>query len=320
MNFPVQTTTGSEAIEGSRAVTEAQGAIIVAKKFPRDENTAFTKVMTACKRISLANTAIYSYKKGGIVTGPSIRLAEVLARSWGNMTYGFREISRNETGSEIEAFCWDMESNVRVARTFTVKHWRDIKNGNGYALKSERDKYELVANMAQRRVRACILEIIPGDVVEAAVEQCNRTIREGDGSPLEDRVRKMVVTFKDMGISQANIVEYLGYNIDAMIPTDFVKLQGVYKAIKDGVSTREDFFTIKKKSSANDAIPNKAPEKKQKPTTNPLHETPEGIQWMKDSELFPELSAGMQEPTTPEQCVEACKQLSKMVSERDAQK
>ena len=31
---------GTLAIETSRAVTEAQGAIILAKKFPRDENAA----------------------------------------------------------------------------------------------------------------------------------------------------------------------------------------------------------------------------------------------------------------------------------------
>lgn len=82
-------------------------------------------------------------------------------------------------------------------------------------------------------------------------------------------------------------------------------------------------------SSANDAFTNQLPEPKPEPEpvmdiepnpTNPLHETPEGRQWMKDSEMFPELSAGMQEPTTTEQCVEACKQLNKIVSERDAEK
>ena len=308
INFQAPTTTESAmAIEKSRAVTETQGAILIAKQFPRDENVAYTKIMTACQRISLANTAIYSYKRGGMVTGPSVRLAEVLARAWGNITYGFRELTRTETSSEIEAFCWDVENNVRVSRTFSQKHWRDTKTG-GYALKDERDRYELIANMAQRRVRACILEIIPGDVVEAAVLQCNKTIQIGDGRPMEDRIRDMVLAFKELGISQNNIIELLGHKIDAIIPTEFVKLQGIFKAIKDGVSTREDFFTVSVKSTANDAF--KKPEKA-KAEPNTLHETKEWQQWASDRAMFPEIE--INEPTTPEECIESCRELQRLV-------
>ena len=84
-------------IEQSRAVAEAQASMVVARMNPRDEMTAYNKIIKACKRRSLAERATYAYKRGGqLVTGPSIRMAEVLARNWGNITFGLREISRAE--------------------------------------------------------------------------------------------------------------------------------------------------------------------------------------------------------------------------------
>jgi hypothetical protein len=179
------------AVEQSRAVADVQSALVIAKSQPRQEIVAEKKILDACRRVSLAETAIYSYKRGDAqVEGVSIRLAETLARYWGNMTYGFRELSRGDGVSEVEAFAWDLETNTKVVRQFQQKHWRDTKRG-GYEIKEERDKYELVANMAQRRVRACILEIIPGDIVEAALNQCNQTLSGSAEAPLKDRVKKI---------------------------------------------------------------------------------------------------------------------------------
>jgi len=233
----------STAVEQSRAVAETQAAMIVAQKFPRDENASYLKIMTACKRTTLAASGSYAFKRGGqVVTGPSIRLAEVMARCWGNIDYGFRELNRTHEGSEVESYCWDMEYNVRVTRTFFVKHWRDTKGG-GYALKDERDKYELIASQAQRRVRACILEMIPGDIVEAAENECKKTLAGGD-VPLEDRVRKMLAAFKDIGVTQDMIEGFLDHKITAIVPVQIVRLTQIYTSIKDGVAAREDFFTV----------------------------------------------------------------------------
>ena len=163
------------AVEQSRAVAEAQAAMLVAQARKRDELMAYDKIMSACQRASLAESAMYAYKRGGIlVEGPSIRLAEVLARSWGNITYGLRELSRNGGESEVEAFAWDLETNTRVTRQFVVRHIRD-KKGGGVALTEERDIYELAANMGQRRVRACLLELIPADIVDSQRQTCGST-------------------------------------------------------------------------------------------------------------------------------------------------
>ena len=41
---------GTVAVESSRAIAEAQGKLILAKKFPRDEVQAYARAIQACQR------------------------------------------------------------------------------------------------------------------------------------------------------------------------------------------------------------------------------------------------------------------------------
>jgi hypothetical protein len=45
---------GTVAIEASRAIAEAQGKLVIAKRFPRDEVSAYAKAMEACQRPTMA--------------------------------------------------------------------------------------------------------------------------------------------------------------------------------------------------------------------------------------------------------------------------
>src|SRR5580704_18758706 len=97
----------------ARAVAEVQAQIIMAKKFPRNEIQARDKILNACMRKGLAEVASFDFARGGNkITGPSIRLLEVMAAAWGNIVAGWRELSRNSGVSEIEAYAWDLESNT----------------------------------------------------------------------------------------------------------------------------------------------------------------------------------------------------------------
>ena len=72
---------GTVAIEASRAIAEAQGKLVIAKRFPRDEVAAYNRVAQACQRHGIAEKAFYSYNRGNsTVLGPTIRFAEELAR------------------------------------------------------------------------------------------------------------------------------------------------------------------------------------------------------------------------------------------------
>jgi hypothetical protein len=41
---------GTVAVETSRAVAEAQGKLLIAKRFPRDEVQAYAKAMQSCPK------------------------------------------------------------------------------------------------------------------------------------------------------------------------------------------------------------------------------------------------------------------------------
>ena len=88
----------------SRQAQEVQAAMVIAKKFPRDEYEATEKIKRTCQRSTLAEQAIYSYPRGGQnVSGPSIRLAEALAQNWGNIDYGIIELGQKDGKSEMMA-------------------------------------------------------------------------------------------------------------------------------------------------------------------------------------------------------------------------
>jgi hypothetical protein len=226
----------------SREAADAMASIAIAKRFPRDEAAAFNKVMVACRRPSLAELSQYEYSRGGTkVTGPSIHLAKAIASAWGNMEFGWRELSRQVGESTVESFSWDKETNTRMSQVFQVKHWRDTKQG-GYALKDERDIYELCANQAARRMRACILSIVPGDVVESALLECDKTLSGQNKAPLIDRIRKMAAAFADAGVSHEMLETFLGCKLDACSEANLTRLRKIYAAIRDGVAKIEDHF------------------------------------------------------------------------------
>ena len=231
------------AVEQSRAIAETQGAMIVAKKFPRDAIAAMDRILNACSRPTLAEQALYTYARGGTdITGPSIRLAEALAQNWGNMQFGIRELEQRTGESTVEAFAWDIETNPRQTKTFQVRHERHTKKG-AYALTDPRDIYELTANQGARRLRACILGIIPGDVVEAAQRQCEVTLNtKAEVTP--ERLKSLVDKFAEFQISQAQIEARIQRRIDAMTPAQMVGLGKIFNSLKDGMSAPADWFEI----------------------------------------------------------------------------
>lgn len=252
----MQANTSLAQIEQSRAVAEVQASMVLARANPRNEQVAEYKIMQSCKRKSLAECASYSFRRGGeIVTGASIRLAEEIARHWGNMQYGFREIGRAEESSEVEAFAHDLETNVRVTRKFQVKHWRDTKQG-GKKITEERDKYELIANMAQRRVRACLLELVPGDIVEAAEEACKATLIGSIGDTAA-KAKEIVAAFAPVGVTAEMIEGYLQRKLSSIVPADIVTLQRIYRSIKDGVAAVEEFFKAEDVAKLNERFSGK---------------------------------------------------------------
>lgn len=240
---------GTVAVESSRAIAEAQGKLVIAKRFPRNEIDAFAKVMTACQRKSLAEKAFYSYPRGGeTVQGPTIRFAEELARCWGNLDYGIKELSQGNGNSEMQAYCWDLETNTMSIQNFTNPHRKEVGK-TIRELTSLRDIYENNANMAARRLRARILAVLPSDLVDEAIKECRKTLTGNNETPLIDRVKSMTVAFGKLGVTQEMIEGRLKRKIETMTTEDFADYIGIYNSLKENNSKISDWFEYEKEAT-----------------------------------------------------------------------
>ncbi len=228
-------------VEQQRAMAEVQSAIVLAKKFPRNQIEALDRITTACQRPGLAEQALYSYARGGSeITGPSIRMAEAIAQNWGNLQFGIKELEQRNGESTVEAFAWDVETNTRQVKIFQVRHERYTKKGS-YRLEDPRDVYEMIANQGARRLRACILGIIPGDVIDAAVSECERTLKaKADTSP--EALKKLVAAFEAYKVTKEQIEKRIQRRLDTITPAQLIQLRKIYNSLKDGMSGPADWF------------------------------------------------------------------------------
>jgi len=232
---------GTVAVEQARAEAEVMTKIKMAIAFPRNEHAATQKIIRACQELSLAEEAFYEFSRGETVTGPSIRLAEELARCWGNIESGLVELSQKDGVSEMRAYAWDKETNTESVQNFTVRHIRDTKSG-GRALSQQRDIYELTANMGSRRLRARILAILPKWYVRLAEDECRKTLRSGDKATVAERSRRMLAEFTRYGVNVAMIEKKIGKPFDQITGDDLVTLRSAFTAIKDGASAVSEVF------------------------------------------------------------------------------
>ena len=225
----------------AREVAQVQAAMMIAQKFPRNEAVVEKRIEQSCSRFKLASTACYTYSRGGTeIQGPSIRLAEALARSMGNIKYGIEEVSQANGESKVRAYAYDLETNTQAERIFVVKHERSTKKGKT-ALSDGRAIYELTANQGARRVRACILELIPADLVDFAVEKCTATVK-ANLKITPDSIAAMEQAFLAYGVTRPMIEAFIQRKLEAVTTDQFIRLRNIWTGLKDGISKVDDFF------------------------------------------------------------------------------
>ncbi len=240
---------GTVAVESSRAIAEAQGKLIMAKRFPRNYTESYAKAMEACQRKGFAEKAFFSYPRAGqTVTGVTIRFAEELARVYGNLDYGIKEMSHEEGKSEMQAYCWDLETNTISSQNFTVEHIMETKQGNR-KLTSQRDIYERTANDGARRLRSRILAILPPDLVEDCINECKKTLAGQNEIPLIDKIKNMVTAFAKMGVTKEMLEKRLKHTIETVNADELMEYIGIYNGLKQKETTICDWFEQPKTAS-----------------------------------------------------------------------
>jgi hypothetical protein len=273
-----QTLGQATAIEQSRAIAEVKAAVVVAQQCPRDVNAAVEMMRESCAHPALASRAFFRYSRGGSqITGPSIHLARELARLWGNIQYGIKELRRDDQAGESEmlADAWDVQTNTRSSSIFIVKHKRDTKNGQK-DLTDLRDIYENNANQGARRVREAIFAVLPPWFIEEAKDLCMRTIEHGGGKPVATRIADAVNWFKGAHVRVAQIEEKLGRKRSEWEAADVAQLEVIARSIRNGETTTADEFPVQR-ASAEDFTAPAQPAQAQRPQAAQTADVPDGV-------------------------------------------
>jgi hypothetical protein len=233
--------TQTTAVEQARAVAEVAAAVQVAQMNPRDMNRAWAEMEASCGRLGLASRAFSTVPNRG--SGPSVHLARELARIWGNLDYGVHELHRDdERGiSEIRAYAWDQQTNMRTSRTFQVPHAR-MKGKNRQQLTDLGDIYLNNQNVGARAVRESIFAALPADFVEEAKTICRRTIERGDGKPLVDRISALIGAYAGIGVKVAQIEQRLERKRGQWTAADVADLGVVFRSIERHETSVDDEF------------------------------------------------------------------------------
>lgn len=228
--------------ESARTLAEIQGALTVAASRPRNVTDAIDRIINTCQRPRMAEKATYQYSKGGqAIAGPSIRLMEAIAGCWGNITFGFRELAQSQGESTVEAFAWDLETNTKRTVTFVVPHRMKARDTYKQII-DPREVYEHVANQAQRRVRACLENVIPRDIVEDAVDECDRTLK-ATVEVTPESIKKMALHFhKEYGVTKAQIEQRLQRRLESITPANMIAMRRIVNSINEGMSEPSDWF------------------------------------------------------------------------------
>jgi hypothetical protein len=162
---------------------------------------------------------------------------------WGNIQYGVTELRRDDDygQSELLAFAWDVQTNARNSSTVINPH-QLYTGGGGRRLTELRDVYDNNANVGARRVREAIFAVLPTWFVEEAIELCARTLAEGGGVALPQRIANAIEVFGNLGVTVPQLEAKLGVKNDKWGDQDVAQLRIIRQSILRGEIRKEEEF------------------------------------------------------------------------------
>lgn len=232
----------------ARAQAEIQAAIVIAKRYPRQEEVAYTRLLKAATRPSFAEDCAYSFPRGDTqVTGPSVVLAREAARIWMNLRHGLAVLRDDSDTRLIRGWAWDLETNTycEADDDFSKEIQRYVGKGRERHLEwvepDERDLRELTNRRGAILVRNCILQLIPRDIIDETIAAADKTL-QGNARQDPDAWKKVVKTFDEINVPIGQLVAFVGHSIAECSPAELTRLRQIYKSIADGNSTWAEYI------------------------------------------------------------------------------
>jgi len=228
--------------------TEIDIQIATAKRFPRQ----LSKFITDAKGMvsvspELAEKCTYvlpgrkkkdeATGKFVPISGPSVRLAEMLACCWKNIRVSGRVIDDDGKAITAQGVCMDLESNIGYS--VEVRRGVMTKDGRRYS----EDMVNMTCNAAiALATRNATFKTIPRAFVNL-IEEYAREVARGDVATLPARVDRAIRHFSGLGVSEKEVYAALEVAGAADITLDHLQtLNGFKNSVTEGLATVEEIF------------------------------------------------------------------------------
>lgn len=219
--------------------------ISTAKAFPRSIKTFLEKAESiATISEEVAASCSYALPRGGkTLDGPTVRLAEIVCSTYGNIRAGARIIANDGKTITAQGICHDLETNNSV----TVEVKRRITDRNGRTFNE--DMQTVTGNAACAiAYRNAVFKVVPSALISEIYDKA-KEVAKGTAETLPARRDKAVKYFKDLGVTEKQICEVLNLKKIEDIDLDTLStLRGMVTIIKNGESTVKDLFEPEQKT------------------------------------------------------------------------
>lgn len=221
----------------NRAEIDVQ--IATAKRYPRSIVTFKKQAMElATLDEETAGACFYALPRDGKrIEGPSIRMAEIIASTWGNLRVGARIVEINDRAVIAQGACFDLEKNL--AATIEVSRRIVGKNGRRYSDDMVNTTAQAAMSIA---LRNAVFRVVPFAIVKDVYEAAKQ-ISLGKGLTLEAMRTRCVESFAKLwpALTPEVLWTLAGKKgIDDVDTDALVALRGLYTALKDGETTLEE--------------------------------------------------------------------------------
>ena len=218
---------------------EIDSQISTAKAFPRSIKGFMEKVRSiATVNEAVASSCGYSLKRQGTtITGPSVRFAEIVVSSYGNIRAAARVVANDGKTITAQGICHDLETNT--VATIEVKRRITDKYGKTFS-----EDMQVVTGNAACAIayRNAVFKVVPAALTEDIFEDVMK-VAKGTLATLTTRREKAIQWFVSMGVKPEQVYKKL--EVKGMEDIDLDKLHllnGFKTAIKNQESTLAEIF------------------------------------------------------------------------------
>lgn len=269
---------------------EIDSLIFRAQQQPRSLKAFVNEALSmATLNEDIADSCAYALPRGNkTVEGPSVRLAEIIASSYGNLRTGSRVIYNDGKHITAQGVVHDLQKNIlhteEVQRSILQHEWEPDPNRPGKNRKTGRmvlmnEDMQTITGRAACAIayRNAIFKVVPAALIQDIYEKVKETAK-GTKETLSGRRTKAVKYFTDLGIKEAQIFQVLEVKGIEDIDLDkFALLRGMASAHRNGEVTLEGIFPPPGAKDKADAAIKKAEEKLNKKTGNAAKDTTDQI-------------------------------------------